>query len=178
MDIFEQRAVLNTFKILVDNREQRTERAKRRYQSFGVPWAHATLNYGDYTYNAVLPNGKHIQDVSETLFPSCVVERKQNLDEMAQCFTRGRDRFKREFERAAEHGCRIYLLCENSTWENLLNGAYRSQLHPNAFKASVIAWTIRYNANLIFCKEETSGQIIKEILYRDLKERLERGEYG
>ncbi|MDO5785561.1 MAG: ERCC4 domain-containing protein [Eubacteriales bacterium] len=178
MDIFEQKAVLSTFQILVDNREQRTERAKRRYQSFGAPWARATLNYGDYTYNATLPNGEKIQDISSTLFPTCVVERKQNLDELAQCFTRGRDRFKREFERAVKHGCRIYLLCENSTWENLLNGAYRSQLHPNAFKASVIAWTIRYNANLIFCKEETSGQIIREILYRDLKERLERGEYG
>lgn len=32
--------------------------------------------------------------------------------------------------------------------------------------------------NIIFCKEETSGDLIKEILYRDLKERLERCELG
>ena len=31
--------------------------------------------------------------------------------------------------------------------------------------------------NVVFCKEETSGRLIKEILYRDLKERLERGEF-
>ena len=36
---------------------------------------------------------------------------------------------------------------------------------------------IRYNMNVIFCKEETSGRLIKEILFRDLKERLERGEF-
>lgn len=43
---------------------------------------------------------------------------------------------------------------------------------------SVIAFMVRYNLNIIFCKEETSGDLIKEILYRDLKERLERGEFG
>jgi len=30
----------------------------------------------------------------------------------------------------------------------------------------------------VFCKADTSGALIKEILYRDMKERLERGEYG
>ena len=40
------------------------------------------------------------------------------------------------------------------------------------------AYTVRYNMNILFCKEDTSGRLIKEILYRDLKERLERGEFG
>jgi hypothetical protein len=42
--------------------------------------------------------------------------------------------------------------------------------------ASLMAWTVRYNLRPIFCKAETSGALIKEILYRDMKERLERGE--
>ena len=82
-----------------------------------------------------------------------------------------------EFERASDNGSRIYLICENANWENLLNGKYRSRLNPNAFAASAAAWMIRYNMNVIFCKEETSGRLIKEILFRDLKERLERGEF-
>ena len=65
---------------------------------------------------------------------------------------------------------------ENANWENLIAGKYRSKLNPKAFLASVAAWTIRYDLNLIFCKEETSGVLIREILYRDLKERIERGE--
>lgn len=178
MTIFDQKAVLDSFEILHDSREQDTDRARKRYKSFGVPHQRAVLNYGDYTYNATLPDGNKIYDIATTLSPACVVERKMNLDELANCFTQGRQRFQREFERAQEHGSRIYLLCENASWENLLNGKYRSRFHANAFAASITAWMIRYNANLIFCKEETSGRLIREILYRDLKERLERGEFG
>lgn len=178
MTIFDQREVLKSFEILHDSREQDTERARKRYESFGVPHQRATLSYGDYTYNATLPDGRKLYDVSETISPNCVVERKMDLDELAGCFTRSRQRFQREFERAQEHGSRIYLVCENANWENLLNGKYKSRMVPAAFSASVMAWMIRYNMNIIFCKEETSGRIIKEILYRDFKERLENGEYG
>ena len=170
MDVFEQKKVLDSFEILVDTREQDTERAHKRYASFGVPIRRAVLNYGDYTYNATLPDGKQIHDISQTVIPVCAVERKMNLDELAECYTRSRKRFQNEFERARDHGCRVYLLCENASWENLLNGKYRSRFHANAFAASVTAWLVRYNANLIFCKEETSGRLIREILYRDWSE--------
>ena len=56
MNIFEQKQVLKTFEILVDSREQDTERARKRYSSFGVPYRRATLSYGDYAYNATLLN--------------------------------------------------------------------------------------------------------------------------
>ena len=178
MTIFDQKEVLKSFEILHDSREQDTERAKKRYESFGVLHKRAVLSYGDYTYNATLPDGSKIYDVSKTISPVCVVERKMNLDELAGCFTRSRQRFQREFERAQEHGSRIYLLCEDANWENLLNGKYKSRMSAEAFSASVFAWMIRYNMNIVFCKEETAGRIIKEILYRDLKERLEKGEFG
>lgn len=178
MDIFEQKKVLESFKVLIDSREQPTKRAEARYQSFGSPYERATLSYGDYTYNATLPDGNMILDTSGTIDPLIAVERKMDLDELAQCFTHSRARFEREFERARDHNSRIFLLVENASWENLINGKYRSRFNANAFKASVIAWSIRYNLQLIFCKEETSGQLIKEILYRDLKERLEHGEFG
>lgn len=178
MDVFDQKQVLKSFRILVDTREQPTDRARRRYESFGVPYERATLSYGDYTYNATLPDGRDIVDVSGTVMPLCAVERKMHLDELAGCYTTSRKRFEAEFRRAQEHGCRIYLLCENATWENLLAGRYRSRFNANAFKGSLTAWMVRYNANVIFCKAESSGVIIKEILYRDLKERLEKGDYG
>ena len=177
MTVFEQKEVLNTFEILIDTREQETKRAKKRFAMFGVPFRRVTLSYGDYAYNAVLPNGRSIYDVSRTIEPICAIERKMDLDELAGCYTRSRRRFQREFEKATENRCRMYLICENATWENLLNGKYRSQFNAKAFMASGIAWMVRYNTNVIFCKEETSGVLIREILYRDLKERLERGEF-
>lgn len=177
MDVFQQKEALKSFEILVDTREQNTKKSRKRYGSFGVPYSKATLEFGDYTYNFMLPNGKKLHDISTTIKPLCAVERKMNLDELAGCFTHGRQRFQREFERATKNGCRIYLICENASWENLLNGKYRSRFNSNAFAASATAWMIRYNMNVIFCKEETSGRLIKEILFRDLKERLERGEF-
>lgn len=178
MTIFDQKEVLRSFEVLVDTREQDTQRARKRYALFGVPYQKATISYGDYTYNATLPSGQKIYDTSKTIMPLCAVERKMDLDELAGCYTRSRQRFQDEFVRAQRHGCRIYLICENANWENLLNGKYRSGFNQKAFMASGIAWMVRYNMNVIFCKEETSGILIKEILYRDLKERLENGQYG
>jgi ERCC4-type nuclease len=177
MDIFDREKVLESFRILVDRREQPSKRAEARYNSFGSPYERATLSYGDYTYNATLPDGTSILDVSDTVQPLCSVERKMDLDELASCFTHSRLRFEREFLRAKENNARIYLLVENASWENLLNGKYRSRFNAKAFEASVLAWQIRYDLQLYFCKEETSGRLINDILYRDLKERLERGEF-
>ncbi len=178
MDVWDIKETLKSFRILIDTREQDTARARKRYASMGAPYERATLSYGDYTYNAVLPDGRPIYNTSETIKAKAVIERKYALDELAQCFTRGRDRFEREFTRARDNGCRIYLLVENASWENLINGKYRTRFNANAFTASQIAWMVRFNMNVIYCKEETSGRLIKEILYRDLKERLERGEFG
>lgn len=178
MDVWDIKETLKSFRVLIDTREQDTAWARKRYESMGAPYERATLSYGDYTYNAILPDGRPIYDTSETIQAKAVVERKMNLDELAQCFTRGRDRFEREFTRARDNGSRIYLLVENASWENLINGKYRTRFNANAFTASQIAWMVRFNMNVIYCKEETSGRLIKEILYRDLKERLERGEFG
>jgi ERCC4-type nuclease len=169
--------MLETLVILVDKREQPTERAKKRYESFGVPYKRVTLSYGDYAYNAQLPNGQWIFDEEQTVKPLLAFERKMNLDELAQCFTHSRSRFQREFERAKEQGARIFLIVENGSWENLLAGKYRSKFNHNAFLASLAAWIVRYDLQIIFCKQEISGRLIKEFLYRDLKDRAEKGEF-
>lgn len=178
MDIFEQKQVLDSFQILVDTREQDTERARDRYERMNVPVIRAKLNYGDYTYNATLPSGETLFDITDNVNPLCAVERKMSLDELAMCLGKDRKRFQKEFERAKEADAIMILLCENASWENLINGRYRSKLNPNAYFGSLVAWAARYDFQLLFCKEETSGRLIKEYLYRDLKERLERGEFG
>ena len=177
MDHFTEKDILSTFEIIVDTREQDTPRAKERYNAFGVPYTRGTLSYGDYAGNITLPGGGKYYDTSVTVSARCVVERKMNLDELAGCFTRGRDRFQREFERAADHSCRVFLLCENGSIEKIMRHEYRSRFNPDAFLASIIAWNIRYDMQLIFCTQLTTGRMIREILYRDIKERIEQGEF-
>ena len=178
MNHFEVENCLRSMEVLVDTREQDTERARERYNRFPCEYVRQALSYGDYAYNFVLPDGSSFLEYSphEVAAP-IVVERKMNLDELARCFTRSRKRFEAEFARAKEKGARIYLLVENATWEKLLAGKYRSMYNPAAFLASILAWQNRYDLQLIMCKEETSATLIYEILKRDLKERLERGEF-
>ena len=177
MDHFEVAEALSTFRILVDTREQATPKSVERYESFGVPYERTMLSYGDYC-GIITVNGSSIYDTSKAVKPACVIERKMSLDELAMCFTRGRDRFRREMERAMEQGAVVYLLTEGGSYEAIINHRYRSRFNSAAFLASLTAWTVRYNLRPMFCKAGTSGALIKEILYRDMKERLERGEYG
>jgi len=176
MDIFDIRKTLESFRVIVDNREQNTPRAAERYAAFGL-YERATLDFGDYCGNVTFPDDRPLYDRETRLKPACVVERKMSLDELAQCFTRGRDRFGREFERARNNSAKVYLLVEGGSWEAINNHRYKSRLNPTAFRASLIAFMARYDASVIFCKADTSGALIRELLYRDIKERLNNGEY-
>ena len=169
---------LSSLEILIDTREQPSERAERRYKTFGSPYRRQVLDYGDYTYNFTLPNGEKLFGDSETVKGHAVVERKMDLVELSSCFCHSRDRFEREFERAKENNASVYLLVEDASWESLLNGRYKTKFNPKAFEASILAFIARYSIKPIFCKKETSGKLIRDILYRELKERLERGKYG
>lgn len=177
MTPIEVEKILDSMVILRDTREQDTDRARRRYKAFGLPCEKAVLDYGDYTYNATLLSGNHVFDQSDRIHPMCAIERKMNLDELAGCFTHDRKRFEAEMVRCQEHGGRMFLLIENGTWEHLLLGRYRSKFRPKAFLASLTAWMVRYGLQVVFCKEDTSPALIREILYRDLKERLTGGEF-
>ena len=178
MDKLDIEACLESFRILVDTREQPSARATKRYNAFGCPYKRQTLSYGDYTYNFTMPNGWDLFKEDDTAEGDCVIERKMNLEELSGCLCQQRDRFRREFERAREHGASIYLLVEDGSWENVINGRYKTKFNPNAYFATLTAWMARYDINMIFCKKETSGKLIKQILYRELKDRLESGFYG
>ena len=174
MEPFEEAQMLSSMQIYIDSREQPTERAKKRYESFGVPYERRKLEYGDYTYTAQKPDGTWLYS-DDKIYPHLAIERKMNLDELAMCFTHDRDRFEREFERAKEHNAKIILLVEDATWENLLNGKYRSKFKPKAFAASLCAYISRYGITLVFCKAETTGRIIHDLLYYDLREKIMEG---
>lgn len=177
MDRKEIEAVLESFTVLADTREQDTERSRRRYGAMGVPVARCALEYGDYAATVRIGD-TWVNDPDARPAPRCVIERKMDLDELAMCLTRERERFSREFQRAQSAGATVYLLVENGSFEALLAGRYRSRFHPKAYLASLCAWIVRYGLHLIFCDELTTPILIREILYRDIKERLLNGEYG
>ena len=117
MTVPEIEMALGTLTVLVDTREQDTVLFRKRMKALGLPYVRHKLDFGDYSC-FVLADGAELD-----LSASFAIERKMNLDELAQCYTRGRKRFEREFERAKAAGARIYLLIEDASWESAYNGA-------------------------------------------------------
>lgn len=154
---------LSNMVCLVDTREQDTVRARKRLDFIGLPIERVTLPFGDYSARCECLDLRN----------SVSIERKMSLDEIAHCYCQDRKRFEREFERARTSNAKIYLLIENANWEKAYAGVYRSQMKPEALIASMTAWLARYNCQILLCQEETSGQLIHDVLYREMKERLQ-----
>src|SRR5574344_1098269 len=154
---------LDSLVCLVDTREQDTSRARKRLESIGLTIERVALPFGDYSSRC------GAIDLSDKV----VIERKMDLTELCGCYCKDRPRFEREFQRARDANTKVYLLIENASWEKAYSGLYRSKMRPESLVASMTAWLARYNCQLLFCKEETSGKLIHDILYREMKERLE-----
>ena len=167
MTPFELEKCLDSMVLLVDTREQPTPRLQARIEISGLPYERRKLDQGDYSCKCTLPGGEELDFSSRV-----AIERKMDLDELCLCFGKERKRFEREFERAKENGCKIYLLVENGNWEKAYNGKYQSKYNQKALVASIDAFRARYGMQLDFCKEETTGRLIRDILYRELKEYL------
>ena len=168
MNHFEVVNALESMTLLVDTREQPTQNLQRRIATSGLPAERIKLDAGDYSCKCTLSNGSEL-DFSKRV----AIERKMNIDELCMCFGTQRKRFEKEFERAKQAGTKIYLIVEGGSWENIYNGKYKSKMTPQALVASIDAFRSRYGMQLYFCKAETTGKLIRDILYRELKEYLE-----
>ena len=168
MNNFELDKSLSTMTIICDSREHATAEAKKRWESFEVPYRIQALKSGDYTAEFLLPNGETF-----SLENICVIERKMSIGEICGNFCQNRARFIREFERIKEAGAKAYIVIEGGAgWEAIYNHRYRSQMSPQALVASLTAWMARYNAHIIFCRAETFPKLCREILDREAKEIL------
>lgn len=163
----EMENVLNTIFLLVDTREQPTEKYYKRIEAVGFPYRRQKLDFGDYSCGYLAQDGLEV-----LLDKELVVERKMNLDEICGNFTKGRDRFAREFERATQNGAKVHLIVENGNYEKILNGKYRSKLNSNSLLASFLAFADRYDITVHFCKPDTTPVLINKIFYHHIRNKL------
>ena len=167
IDPIELEECLGSMIYLVDNREQPTEALQRRL-SYLQPYERETINAGDYTAKTLLPDGSWF-------YLPVAIERKMSLTEIAGNFCRERERFRAEFNRARDHGIRLYILIEQASWENAYAGAYRSQMRPQSMIASLLTWSARYQCPIVMCERpETGGKLIRDILHYEMREALEK----
>ena len=162
MDVYEVNKLLQNEIIIIDTREHDTEELQLRKRLFPCPNCRQKLNFGDYSIKTILRD-----DIEFSLADKVCIERKMSLDELAGCFTRGR-----EFQRAKDAGAKIYLLVENGSYEKIVLHDYRSLLKPKAFITSLCAFQARYDLRVIFCESTVAPLIIYDILHYELREAL------
>ena len=151
----------------VDSREQPTQALEKRLE-YLQPNVRETVNSGDYTAKTLLPNG-------EWYYLPVVIERKMSATEIAGNFCHERERFIAEFNRARDAGTKLYILVEQTSWESIYAGAYRSQMKPQSLVASLLTWSARYNCPVMLCERaDTGGKLIRDILHYEMREHLER----
>ena len=107
MNNFDLEKTLSKMTCIIDSREKPTAEAKKRWESFGVPYRIHGLRSGDYTAEFVLPNGEAF-----SLENHALIERKLGLSEICGNFCQNRARFIREFERIKEAGAKAYIIVE------------------------------------------------------------------
>lgn len=163
----EMENILKTIFLIVDTREQPTEAYYKRISKVGIPYRRQKLDFGDYSCGYLSFDGSEM-----LLDKEIVIERKMSLDEICANFTKGRDRFAREFERAVSSGAKVHLIIENGNYEKIIGGKYRSRLNSNSLLASFIAFADRYNISVHFCKAETTPLLINRIFYHHIRNKL------
>ena len=119
-------------RIIVDSREQAPFDFRAEIYK-GVEVEVGSLATGDYSL-------KGLEDV-------VAVERK-SLDDLIGCLSTGRERFERELARS--RGLNAFMVCVESSWEDLVKARYRSRMDPHAAAQSVLSFAVKYRCGFHF----------------------------
>ena len=92
----------------------------------------------------------------EGLTNSVSVERK-SLPDLLMCMTSGRERFEKELLKL--RGFRHAFVLVEGSFDCIITGTYRSQMHPHAALATLTAWHFRYGIPFLFFASRKSAEI-------------------
>ena len=128
-----------------------------------------SLNYGDYSF--YIPAEAAGEDIY--FHRDIVIERKASLEELSGNLAQERERFEKEFLKAGNDGCKIYLLIEApGGYSDIIGHRYRTEMKPAAFAASLKTWEHRFGANVQFIDKQYSGYLIASTFQYFVREAL------
>ena len=151
--------------IIVDSREKPKAITSilDYFEQNGIKYVVSKMLFGDYMdYNR----------------PNIVIDRKQNIAELAKNCTAEHDRFRHELERARDAGATLYVLVEQNHYisngqrikveeiSDLLRWTNRYTIVRGEKVFRVLAgWMAKYPLKVLFCDKRHTGRKIVEILY-------------
>ncbi len=151
--------------LLVDTREKpkAIENILATFEAEGVPVARTKLLFGDYAdYNR----------------PGVVIDRKQNIAELAKNVTVERARFISELERAKAANAKLVILVEQNRYKDrdkwisvkdisdlMLWSNPHTKIRGEKVFRVLSELTYKYNISVVFCDKRVTGKRILEIIY-------------
>lgn len=133
------------------------------FDKVGIQYEVSKLLFGDY------------MDYSR---PQLVIDRKQNIAELAKNCTREHDRFRRELERVAKTGSKLIILVEQNRYKDREEWVQVRQIvdlirwsSPHTMVRGekiyrvLASWTAKYPVEVRFCDKRATGKNIVNILY-------------
>ena len=119
-----------------------------------------------------------IGDYMDYSNPSLIIDRKQNVAELAKNCTADHERFRAELERAKEVDAHIVILVEQNIYKDRRDWIYLHDIsdlmrwsspHTQVTGEKVFrvlsSWCAKYPVSVQFCDKRTTGRKIVEILY-------------
>lgn len=152
--------------LLIDTREKpkATKNIIKYFDSIGLVYESTKLLFGDY------------MDWNR---PNIVIDRKQNIAELAKNCTLEHERFKREMIKAQQAGATLVILVEQIRYKDRnqwieVNGIedliYWSSPHTEIKGEKVYrvlkSWLANYPIRIEFCDKRSTGRRIFEIIYK------------
>lgn len=152
--------------MLVDSREKpkAIKSILKYFDSVGLAHESTKLFIGDY------------QDFNH---PQIIVDRKQNIAELAKNCTADRERFRRELQRAEKAGATLVLLVEQNRYKDrdqwirvgniediMLWTSPHTTIRGEKVYRVLRSWMAKYPLRVEFCDKRETGRRIYEIIYQ------------
>ena len=143
--------------VLVDSREKKNNHILDYFDKQGIAYQIGALEYGDYSF--MIPASAADEDIF--FHRDIVVERKASLEELSGNLAQERERFEKEFLKAGNDGCKVYLMVEApGGYSDIIGHKYRTEFTPAAYMASLKTFEHRFDANIQFISSEYAGYYI------------------
>ena len=117
-------------------------------------------------------------DYMEYSRPQLVIDRKQNIAELAKNCTREHDRFRRELERVAKTGSKLIILVEQNRYKDrdewvqvrqivdlIRWSSPHTMVRGEKIYRVLASWCAKYPVEVRFCDKRATGKNIVNILY-------------
>jgi ERCC4-type nuclease len=153
--------------MLVDSREKpkAIQSILKYFDSIGLVHESAKLFIGDY------------QDYNR---PSIIVDRKQNIAELAKNCTSDHERFRRELQRAEKANATLVVLVEQNRYKDrdkwihvetiedlMLWESPHTTIRGEKVYRVLRSWMAKYPLRVEFCDKRSTGRRIYEIIYEE-----------